>query len=64
VLSEKCPHCRGVEFEPVKQISALELMSLIVVVWAYYCPDCKRFFRRTHVLDLSRSSPGNILLSS
>jgi hypothetical protein len=63
-LSEKCPYCRGIEFEPVKQISALQRGSLFIVVWACYCPDCKSFFRRTCVLDLSRSSSGNILLSS
>ena len=58
-LSEKCPHCRGVEFKSIKQISALEQWSLFIVVLACYCPDCKRFFQRTHTLDLSRSSPGN-----
>jgi hypothetical protein len=54
MLSERCPRCGGIEFKRVKLISAANLAepAMIVWIWAYYCPDCKRFFQETEALEL------------
>lgn len=59
IFSDECPYCEENFAGPIACMGLKKLSDLIfVIVWVWYCGNCKRVFRRTTIINMELDLTG------